>query len=87
LHKPVKMSPAQIEAQIQRQDAEPFQELLALVLGAQPTDEALKEFADRAPDRWVRVIAMFANLAGFQAGRRSVRQRGRMRTARRPEAP
>ena len=44
----------------------PFQRQLAKLLGCGPTTQAIKDFAEKHPDRWAQAIAIFAPLAGIQ---------------------
>jgi hypothetical protein len=65
VHKPVRMSAVEIEASIRTNNREPFQELLALLLEAAPNRESIQQFANKYPDRWVRMVAMLARLCGY----------------------
>ena len=72
LHKPVRMPAAEIAAALERGDPGACTELLTLIVGAEPTDEAYQAFANRDPLRWVQAISMLAPLAGYETsvGRR-----------------
>jgi hypothetical protein len=51
-----------------KQSREPFRRLLAEVIGASPTPEALRRFADKHPDRWAQALSILGGLAGFDRG-------------------
>lgn len=78
VHRPLRVPAARIATAIRRQDAEPGTELLTHLLRARPTPQALQDFANRAPHRWVHLIAIFARLAGYEMPR----QRGLRRSPR-----
>lgn len=42
-----------------------FRPKLAKLLGIEPTEEALQEFANKAPDRYWQAVTQAAKLAGF----------------------
>ncbi len=44
---------------------EPFKDVLAHMLGAEPDSKSIKRFARAYPDRWSNTIAVFARLAGY----------------------
>ena len=44
---------------------EPFIDTLAYVIGFQPTPVALRDFADKHPDRWANALSTLARLSGF----------------------
>lgn len=46
----------------------PFRKLLGELIGAAPTAEAIKAFAEKHPDRWAQAVTIFAGLAGFEKG-------------------
>ena len=46
----------------------PFRSILADLIGAQPTVEALRAFAARYPDKWAQAVTLFANLSGYEKG-------------------
>ena len=52
---------------LEARSREPFLDLVAMLMGAQPTPEALRAFARRCPDRWAQAVANFAQLAGYSA--------------------
>ena len=43
----------------------PFQQALVDIMGCQPTVEAIRQFADKSPDRWGQLVAIMAKLAGY----------------------
>ena len=43
----------------------PFTAILANAIGAEPTEDELKKFAAKSPDRWAQLIAIFGRLSGF----------------------
>lgn len=56
----------QIGVELARMMRSPFRRMLADYLGFAPTPEALKRFADKAPDRWIQGAVMLAQLSGYQ---------------------
>lgn len=54
-----------IDAEIALLQRKPFQNSLARILGAEPTVETLKTFANKSPDRWGQLVAIFARLGGY----------------------
>ena len=44
---------------------EPFQEILADIIGAKPSPEVLEAFADANPDKWTQMLKVAASLAGY----------------------
>lgn len=46
----------------------PFRALLKELIGAAPTPEAIRAFADKYPDRWAQATSIMAGLAGFERG-------------------
>lgn len=46
----------------------PFRKLLGELIGAAPTAEAIRAFAEKYPDRWAQAVSIFAGLAGFEKG-------------------
>lgn len=59
------VSAADILPYIQQNLRGPFQEVLALCIGATPTQKRLIEFADEYPDRWAAMMGQLAKLAGY----------------------
>ncbi len=62
---PVRISGAEVAAALRAYSREPFHDILASLLAAQPDPEAVKEFARKYPDRWAQAVAIFGRLAGF----------------------
>ncbi len=62
---PVQISGAEVAAALRAYSREPFHDILASLLAAQPDPEAVKEFARKYPDRWAQAVAIFGRLAGF----------------------
>ena len=54
-----------IDAEIALLQRKPFLSSLARILGAEPTVETLKNFANKTPDRWGQLVAIFARLGGY----------------------
>lgn len=54
-----------LTTQLLQQRREPFADLLATILGAAPTSEALKDFAEAHPDRWGKLAETFSRLTGY----------------------
>jgi hypothetical protein len=46
----------------------PFRKVLAELVGAKPTPEAVRRFADKYPDRWAQAVSIMAGLAGYERG-------------------
>lgn len=46
----------------------PFRKVLAELLGAAPTPEAIAAFAAKYPDKWAAAVSIFSGLAGFEKG-------------------
>lgn len=46
----------------------PFRQVLAELIRAKPTPEAVRRFADKYPDRWAQAVSMMAGLSGFERG-------------------
>lgn len=44
---------------------QPFREALIALVGASPTPEAVRRFADRYPDRWAQAVSIMGGMAGF----------------------
>ena len=65
LHKPVRMPAAEIAAALERGDPGACTELLTLIVGAEPTNEAYQALANRDPLRWVKAVSILAGLAGY----------------------
>ena len=62
---PVRISGAEVAAALEARSREPFSDILASILAAEPDPEAIKTFADKYPDRWAQTVAIFGRLAGY----------------------
>lgn len=62
---PVKMSGRAIAAALRAKSREPFEEVLHRFLEAEPDTEAVKEFAEKYPDRWAQAVTMMGRLSGY----------------------
>ena len=62
---PVPMRGDEIALALEAKSRQPFREILARILDAEPTPEAMREFAKKSPDRWAQAIAIFGRLGGF----------------------
>ncbi len=51
--------------EVQQLSQAPFRQVLAEMLGCKPSIGALRDFADRAPDRWAQAVAIMAKNAGY----------------------
>jgi len=47
-------------------DREPFVEVLRELLETKPSPEALEQFAEKWPDKWVHTLSTMAKLAGYE---------------------
>ena len=56
---------ANVEASIAVLDRLPFEKVLVKFILASPTQKAIKEFAQKYPDRWSQAITMIAKLRGY----------------------
>ena len=43
----------------------PFHVKLAQILGHGPSDQAIADLAEKSPDRWAKLVAIFARVAGY----------------------
>ena len=55
----------EIRAAVEELRREPFRELLLDALSNSPSPQALKIFADKAPDRYAQCLTQYAKLAGY----------------------
>lgn len=51
-----------------RLDRGPFRDMLVELMGCAPEPAAMREFADKHPDKWAQAVTMMAGLAGFEKG-------------------
>ena len=56
-----------LNAEIQNLSKAPFRQILAEMLGCKPDPESLKEFANKAPDRWAQAVIIMAKNAGYES--------------------
>lgn len=54
--------------QLAAMSRQPFRDLLREMIGAAPTPEAIRRFADKYPDRWAQATSILAGLAGYERG-------------------
>ena len=54
-----------VAAHIDQLSREPFRDLLKRLLEAEPSVEAVREYAERHPDRWGQLVTMIGKLAGY----------------------
>ena len=59
------VSREELRSRLQTYSREPFLEVLADMMGAQPTRTELNKWAAKSPDRWAHAIEIFAKLGGF----------------------
>lgn len=57
---------SEVRQMLDLQSRAPFADLLALMLGAHPTEEALLAFAEHNPDKWANAVRTFATLTGYR---------------------
>lgn len=55
----------QLAAHLRSLSREPFQDVLAMYLDSPPTEEAIQDVANRAPDKWMQAVMMISKLAGY----------------------
>ena len=58
-------SSADVLKQLDVLSRQPFRDITARLLSNSPTDQQLKAFAEKSPDRWAQAVAIFARLGGF----------------------
>ncbi len=54
-----------VAAHIDQLSREPFRDVLERLLGAEPSPEKVREFAEKYPDRWAQACAIFGRLGGY----------------------
>ncbi len=54
-----------VAAHIDQLSREPFRDVLERLLGAEPSPEKVREFAEKYPDRWAQACAIFGKLGGY----------------------
>jgi len=50
-----------------RVSRDPFRNFMGLLLSCQPTEEALREWANKSPDRYAQAVAIYGRLCGYGA--------------------
>ena len=53
------------DAEVEVLSRDPHRAMLSAMLGAAPSPERLREFAERHPDRWVAMLATITKLSGY----------------------
>ena len=57
--------PIRVREALKERSRGPFREMLARILECAPSPEAIKALAERHPDRWGQLSAMFTRSAGY----------------------
>lgn len=57
-----------LEREFTRMNRAPFRKILAQLINAAPTEENIREFAKKNPDKWASAVGTIATLAGFEKG-------------------
>lgn len=57
-----------LAGELRRNMREPFKRALQRMLQFRPTEDALRKFAEKSPDRWALAVSTLAGLAGFEKG-------------------
>ena len=60
-----RLNPELVRQQIELQQRDPFIDLLTTYLSAQPSREAIRQFAEKWPHRWAQSVGVLAKLAGY----------------------
>lgn len=55
-----------VREQLDMMSRTPFGDILAMLLGAHPTEEALISFAQNNPEKWANTVRTFAQLTGYR---------------------
>ncbi len=63
--RPPRLDGDQIAAHVANLSRAPFRDVLERLLGAEPSLEKVREFAERYPDRWAQACAIFGRLGGY----------------------
>ena len=69
---PGRMKPGEVTRQLETISRRPFQTLAADLMGCLPTEDGLREFAAKHPDRWMSMIVLIAPLAGYRDAARQI---------------
>jgi hypothetical protein len=59
---------ANLTKELKKQAREPFRRALERLLGFRPTEEALRSFSNKYPDKWAQAISILAGLSGYEKG-------------------
>lgn len=57
--------PVKVREALEQRSRGPFREMLARILECAPSPEAIRALAERHPDRWGQLSAMFTRAAGY----------------------
>ena len=60
-----KLDGDEVAARVANLSREPFREVLGRLIEAEPSIEAVHEFAEKYPDRWAQSLAIMGRLSGF----------------------
>lgn len=60
-----RLDPLEVEKQLEERSRRPFRAIMARILECAPSPEAIALQAERYPDRWGQLAAMFAKLSGY----------------------
>ena len=55
-----------IERELENLSRGPFKRILKDFLGFSPTTKAIKEFANKSPDKWAKAVEIIAQLGGYK---------------------
>ena len=62
---PVRIPKNMVSSALHARSREPFTDILACIIAAEPDLEAIKAFANRYPNKWAQAVQIFAHLAGY----------------------
>ncbi len=63
--RPPQLDGDKIAAHVANLSRAPFRDVLERLLGAEPSPEKVREFAEKYPDRWAQACAIFGRLGGY----------------------
>jgi hypothetical protein len=63
---PVRITGSEVSRALQVRSREPLIGILGRLIEAQPTSDALAEFAEKEPRKWAQAVEVFARLAGYR---------------------
>lgn len=55
----------EVSAALDQMSRKPFAQFLALLLGAHPTEQNVRDFANRNPDKWASAVNLFSKMTGY----------------------